>query len=123
MIGEGARHQEYREPVVGTDPVERQAGSVRRSNGVADEVSFPRRRRGRRFGYDGGVAEIGRFLLIAGIAIAAIGGLVLAAGRLGARRIPGTLVVSGRHGTFVFPILLCIVLSLLLTILLSIFRR
>jgi hypothetical protein len=48
---------------------------------------------------------------------------LLAAGRFGARRIPGTLVVSGRHGTFVFPVLLCIVLSILLTILLSIFKR
>jgi hypothetical protein len=69
------------------------------------------------------VGEIGKFLLIAGIALALVGGLVLAAGRFGARRIPGTLVVSGRHGTFVFPVLLCIVLSILLTILLSIFKR
>ena len=69
------------------------------------------------------MGELGKFLLVAGIALAAIGGLLLAAGRVGARRIPGTLVVSGRHGTFVFPVLLCIVLSILLTILLSIFRR
>jgi len=69
------------------------------------------------------VGELGKFLLVAGVALAAIGGLLLAAGRVGARRIPGTLVVSGRHGTFVFPVLLCIVLSILLTILLSIFRR
>jgi hypothetical protein len=69
------------------------------------------------------VGEIGKLLLIAGIAIAAVGALVLGAGRLGLRRVPGTFVVSGRHGTFIFPVLLCIVLSILLTILLHIFRR
>ena len=75
------------------------------------------------FGYDPGMGEIGKFLLIAGIAIAAAGALLIAAGRLGYRRLPGTLVVSGRHWTFVFPVLLCIVLSILLTVLLSIFKR
>jgi hypothetical protein len=69
------------------------------------------------------VGDIGKFLLVAGIVIAAIGGIVMAAGRLGARRLPGTLVVSGRYGTFVFPVLLCIVLSIVLTILLSILKR
>ena len=69
------------------------------------------------------MGDPGRLLLIAGITLAALGAVVLAAGRLGVRRLPGTLVVSGRHGTFVFPILLCVVLSILLTIILSLWKR
>ena len=69
------------------------------------------------------VGELGRILLIAGITLAVLGAIVLAAGRLGVRRLPGTIVISGRHGTFVFPILLCLVLSILLTIILSFWRR
>jgi hypothetical protein len=69
------------------------------------------------------MGELGRLLLIAGITLAAVGAAVLAAGRLGVRRLPGTLVVPGRHGTFVFPILLCVVLSILLTIILSLGKR
>ena len=69
------------------------------------------------------MGDLGRLLLFAGIALAAVGALLLAAGRLGFRRFPGTLVVSGRHGTLVFPILLCIVVSIVLTILLSIGKR
>ena len=69
------------------------------------------------------MGQFGRLLLIAGIVLAGLGALVLAIGRLGVRRLPGTLVVSGRHGTFVFPILLCVVLSILLTIILSFWRR
>ena len=66
---------------------------------------------------------MGKLLVVAGIVLAALGAILLAAGKLGARRFPGTLVVSGRYGTFVFPILLCVVLSIVLTILLSLWRR
>jgi DUF2905 family protein len=69
------------------------------------------------------VAETGRALLLAGLALAGVGGALLFAARLGARRVPGTLVLSGRHVTFVFPILLCVIVSIVLTIVLAIFRR
>ena len=67
--------------------------------------------------------ELGKILLLGGVALAVVGALLLAAGRLGFKRFPGTLVVSGRHGTFVFPILLCLILSIVLTIVLSLWRR
>jgi len=66
---------------------------------------------------------MGKLLLVAGLALAALGGLLLAAARLGARRIPGTIVFSGKHVTFVFPLLLCLVLSIVLTLILSFWRR
>jgi hypothetical protein len=69
------------------------------------------------------MGDLGRLFVFAGLALAAAGAVLLVAGRLGARRFPGTLVVSGRHGTFVFPILLCVLLSIVLTIVLSLWRR
>lgn len=69
------------------------------------------------------MGDTGRALLFAGLALAAVGGAMLLAARLGARRVPGTLVLSGRHVTFVFPVLLCVIVSIVLTIVLAIFRR
>lgn len=71
----------------------------------------------------GAMGEMGKLLVFAGLALAALGAMLLLAGRLGSRRFPGTLVVSGRHGTFVFPILLCVLLSIVLTIVFSLWRR
>ena len=69
------------------------------------------------------MGEVGRALVLAGLALAAIGAGIWLAARVGLRRIPGTLVLSGRDGTFVFPILLCVVISIVLTIVLALFRR
>jgi hypothetical protein len=69
------------------------------------------------------LGEMGKLLVLAGIVLAAAGLLLLAAARLGWRRFPGTLVFSGKHVTFVFPLLLCVVISLLLTLILSLWRR
>ncbi|HEV2385768.1 MAG TPA: DUF2905 domain-containing protein [Candidatus Acidoferrales bacterium] len=56
------------------------------------------------------------------------GGLLLAGARLPLRlgRLPGDVVVQGRHTTFYFPIVTCIVLSVVLMAvfwLVSSFRR
>jgi uncharacterized membrane protein len=67
--------------------------------------------------------EMGKLLVLAGIGLALAGLLVIAAARLGWRRFPGTFFVAGKHVTFVFPVLLCVVLSLLLTLILSLWRR
>lgn len=69
------------------------------------------------------MGEMGRLLVVAGLALAAIGAVLLAAERLGWRRPPGTIVLSGRHVTFVFPFLLCLVVSIVLTLLLYLLRR
>lgn len=69
------------------------------------------------------MGEMGKLLLVFGLVVAVIGGLLLAAARLGMRRISGTLVVSEKHVTFVFPFLLCLVLSLVLTLVLTLWKR
>ena len=65
--------------------------------------------------------ELGRILLI-------FGAMLLLGARLPFRlgRLPGDIVYQGRHTTFYFPIVTCLLLSVGLTVLfwlLSLFRR
>jgi hypothetical protein len=61
--------------------------------------------------------EIGKALLLAGTLIALIGLAFLVAGRLGLGRLPGDVVIRGRHVTVYLPIATSVLLSLLLTFL------
>lgn len=72
--------------------------------------------------------EFGKGLVILGLVIAAVGVFLLAGAKLPLRlgRLPGDIAVQGRHTTFYFPIVTCIVLSVLLTLvfwILGMFRR
>jgi hypothetical protein len=63
-------------------------------------------------------------LLVAGVVLAAFGGFLALGGRLPFGRLPGDISVQGEHGGFYFPVVTCLVLSLVLTALLNIvFRR
>ena len=59
--------------------------------------------------------------MIAGLLIAGLGLLVMAGFPLG--RLPGDLVVRRGNSTLYFPVMTSIVLSILLTIVLALFRR
>lgn len=63
--------------------------------------------------------ELGKALLILGLVIAAVGAFLLAGAKLPMRlgRLPGDIVYQGRHSTFYFPIVTCIALSAVLTLL------
>jgi ABC-type tungstate transport system substrate-binding protein len=74
------------------------------------------------------LGDIGKLLLIAGLAMAAVGLLLLVGGRLPFRlgRLPGDISYQGPRGSFYFPVVTCIVLSLALTLIMWIvnyFRR
>jgi len=68
------------------------------------------------------VRELGRFIVIIGVIITLVG-LVLWSGFapkwLG--RLPGDIRIEREHSGFYFPIVTCIVLSIVLSLLLSIF--
>jgi hypothetical protein len=64
---------------------------------------------------------MGKLLLITGLVIAAIGLLVMWGLPFG--RLPGDVAVRRGNTTFYFPIVTSIVISLLLTLLFSVFRR
>jgi len=72
--------------------------------------------------------EIGKLLLIAGFFLVGLGTLLVLGAKLPWRlgKLPGDIVFQGRHTTFYFPIVTCLLLSLALTLLLwlvSILRR
>ena len=66
---------------------------------------------------------MGRLLLILGLVIAAVGGLLLIGRRMGLGRLPGDVSVSSGSFSFSFPIVTCIIISVVLTVLLNIFLR
>jgi hypothetical protein len=70
------------------------------------------------------VNEVGKFLVIGGLILAAIGALLWAGfgkGWLG--RLPGDIQVSKGNFTFYFPVVTCILASIILTFILWLFRR
>jgi hypothetical protein len=70
------------------------------------------------------VPDLGRSLLIAGAVLLALGLLITLGARLpGVGRLPGDIVYRRGNATFYFPIVTCILLSVVVTLLLRIFRR
>ncbi len=72
--------------------------------------------------------EIGKLLLIVGIFLVLLGALFTFGARLPFRlgRLPGDISYQGRHGSFYFPIVTCILVSVLLALLfwiVNLFRR
>ena len=68
--------------------------------------------------------EIGKLLVVFGT-IAAVLGLILWSGFapkwLG--RLPGDIRIEREHGAFYFPIVTCIIISVVLSLIMAIFRR
>jgi hypothetical protein len=72
-----------------------------------------------------GLETIGRWLLIAGIGLAVVGGLVwlLAKAFPNLSQLPGTIRIQGAGFTCLFPLLASVILSILLTIVLNVIAR
>lgn len=67
---------------------------------------------------------IGRWLVIAGIALAVIGGLIWLVGRIpGIGSFPGTIRFQSGGLTCVIPLLASVILSIVLTIVLNVIAR
>ncbi len=67
--------------------------------------------------------ELGRTLVFAGAALAIVGALVWMIARAGGLplrlgRLPGDISYQGKHGSFYFPVVTCILLSVVLTLIL-----
>jgi Protein of unknown function (DUF2905) len=64
--------------------------------------------------------ETGRLLIVLGVVLAGVGALLVFNGKLPFRlgRLPGDIVYQGRNGSFYFPVVTCILLSLVLSLLL-----
>jgi hypothetical protein len=67
--------------------------------------------------------QVGRTLVFLGLALVVAGGLWMLAERFGLGRLPGDLTFKGKNTTVYFPLVSSIVVSLVLTLLLHLFRR
>jgi hypothetical protein len=74
-------------------------------------------------GFEG--MPLGRLLITAGLVLVGAGVLVLLLGRLPIRlgRLPGDIYIQGKNSTFYFPIVTCLLISVVLSVVLWIFRR
>lgn len=61
------------------------------------------------------MTEIGKVLVALGLGVAVLGLALWGLGRLGFRGLPGDIRVEGAGFRFYFPIVSCVVLSLVLT--------
>jgi hypothetical protein len=69
--------------------------------------------------------EIGRMLLMLGGMLIVVGAVFYFGGRLPFRlgHLPGDIVRRGEHTTFYFPIVTCLVVSMVLTLLFWLFNQ
>lgn len=68
--------------------------------------------------------EIGKLLFIGGLAVAVIGLILWKTGGLGAiGRLPGDISVQRPGFSFYFPLTTCILISIVLTLLMWLFRK
>jgi len=71
------------------------------------------------------MAEIGRLLVILGVALVVIGGIVMLLGRSGLPlgRLPGDILYRGKNATFYFPLATSILLSVVLSAIMFLISR
>ena len=64
------------------------------------------------------MSEIGRAVLILGVVLVVVGGLMLLLGRTGLPigRLPGDITYRGKNTTIYFPIVTCVVISVILSL-------
>lgn len=68
--------------------------------------------------------ELGKLLIILGMGIVLLGALILLLSRfISLGHLPGDIFIKGEHGSFYFPIVSCIVISIVLSILMNLFHH
>ena len=71
-----------------------------------------------------GFGDLGKVLIIFGIVIAGIGVLLLVGDKIPwIGRLPGDIMIKREKFTFYFPIVTSIIISMILTLLFSLFRK
>ena len=71
-----------------------------------------------------GMDSLGKMLILVGVVLALLGGLLLVAGKIPyLGRLPGDIVIRRENWSFYFPLTTSILISILLTLLFSLFSR
>ena len=70
------------------------------------------------------VNELGKWIMIGGLAMTALGGALWLAGRFGGfKGLPGDIHLQREHFSFHFPVVTCLLISVVLSVLLGFFRK
>lgn len=70
------------------------------------------------------MASLGKTLLVIGAVLAGLGLILLLAGRVGwLGKLPGDIVVRREHFTFYFPLTTCLIISIIVSFVVWLFRR
>ncbi|MGA2214901.1 MAG: DUF2905 domain-containing protein [Bryobacteraceae bacterium] len=69
--------------------------------------------------------SLGRLLIVLGLLLAALGVVVSLGARLPIRlgRLPGDIVIRGKHSAFYFPLVTCLLISAVLSLVLWLVNR
>ena len=59
--------------------------------------------------------QFGKYILITGIVISIVGGIIILLGKMGISRMPGDIELEGKNWKIYFPVISCIVISIILT--------
>lgn len=69
-------------------------------------------------------AELGKLLIMLGAGAILLGLVIMALSKvISLGHLPGDIFIKGEHGSFYFPIVSCIVLSVVLSVILNLFHR
>ncbi len=68
--------------------------------------------------------ELGKLLIVLGLGAILVGLVIMALSKfISLGHLPGDIFIKGEHGSFYFPIVSCIVLSVVVSIILNLFHR
>ena len=69
--------------------------------------------------------SLGRMLIALGLLVAALGALLSLGERLRVRlpRLPGDIIIRGKHSVFYFPLVTCLLISVVLSLVLWLMNR
>ena len=70
--------------------------------------------------------QFGKYILITGIVVSIIGLIVILLGKTGIFRLPGDIEFGGKNWKVFFPVVTCLIISIILTVIfwiISFFRK
>lgn len=69
-------------------------------------------------------SELGKLLIILGLGAILVGLVIMALSKfISLGHLPGDIFIKGEHGSFYFPVVSCIVLSVVLSVIMNLFNR
>ena len=69
------------------------------------------------------MSDIGKMLIGMGVLLIVVGGILHFGGKfLPLGKLPGDISITGEHGSFYFPVVTCIIISIVLSVIANLFH-